>query len=173
MKTGNMNFGYEVYTNKRTGEEIEVPVIYQDAKDSNFVKIWLACFLLGLEELGNKKIKVLVYLLENRIASHNMIAKTLQEIATEAGVSYPTVFKTIQILERKNLIKRKTGVIYLSPSMIFKGTHDNRMRFMYEFRNVGAQKELTAATETEPADAQENENEIRDEYDNGEHESFG
>ncbi len=81
MKTGNLNFGYEVYTNKRTGEEIEVPVIYQDAKDSNFVKIWLACFLVGMEELGNKKIKVLVYLLENRIVSHNMIAKNASRVA--------------------------------------------------------------------------------------------
>jgi DNA-binding Lrp family transcriptional regulator len=161
MLKGDMNFGSRRFRDMETGEEIEVQTIYQDAKDSNFVKIWLAHLLMGLEELGNKKIKVLIYLLENRIVSHNIIAKTLQEIATETGVSYPTVSETIHILERRNLIKRKTGVIYLSPSMIFKGSHDNRMRIMYEFRNVG--KELAAAPETEPANAKESEDEIQNE----------
>lgn len=153
MLKGNLNFGSRRYRDIETGEEIEVQTIYQDAKDTNFVKIWLAHLLMGLEELGNKKIKVLIYLLENRIVSHNIITKTLQEIATETGISYPTVSETIHILERRKLIKRKPGIIYLSPSMIFKGTHDNRMRIMYEFRNVGAQKELPAAPETEPASA--------------------
>jgi DNA-binding Lrp family transcriptional regulator len=69
-----------------------------------------------------------------------MVTKTLREIAKETGISYPTVSETIQILERNGLITRKTGIIYLSPNMIFKGTHDNRMRVMFEYRQVAAER---------------------------------
>ncbi len=137
MKKGNLSFGSRQFADVETGEIIDVPTFYQEASDSNFEKIWLAHILVGLEELGNKKIQILSYLFKNRIISHNIVPKTLQEIAAETGISYPTVSETIHILERNGLIKRKTGIIYLAPSMIFRGTHNNRMRIMFEFREIG------------------------------------
>jgi Fe2+ or Zn2+ uptake regulation protein len=137
MRKGNLSFGSKKFADVETGEVIDVQTVYQEATDTNFEKIWLAHILVGLEELGNKKIKILSYLFKNRIISHNIVTKTLQEIATETGISYPTVHDTIKILERNGLIKRKTGIIYLAPSMIFRGTHDNRMRIMFEFRQIG------------------------------------
>jgi DNA-binding transcriptional ArsR family regulator len=155
MKKGNLSFGTKAFVEVATGEEFNVPVVYQEATDTNFEKIWLAHILTSLNELGNKKIQILSYLFKKKIVPHNIVTKTLQEIATETGISYPTVSETIQILEKNKLIKRKTGIIYLSPSMIFKGTHDSRMRIMFEFRNIGAEKEpeakeLNAAPEAEP-----------------------
>jgi DNA-binding Lrp family transcriptional regulator len=140
MKKGNLSFGSRQFADVETGEIIDVPTIYQEASDSNFEKIWLAHILVGLEELGNKKIQILSYLFKNRIVSHNIVAKTLQEIATETGISYPTVSETIHILERNGLITRKTGIIYLAPSMIFKGTHNKRMQILFEFRQVQAER---------------------------------
>jgi DNA-binding transcriptional ArsR family regulator len=155
MKTGTLRFGTETFINKATGEEVEVPTVYQDATDSGFEKIWLGHILTSLNELGNKKIQILSYLFQKKINPHNIVTKTLQEIAKETGISYPTVSETIHILAKAGLIKRKTGIIYLSPSMIFKGKHDTRMRIMFEYRNVGAGKEATVkelppAPETEP-----------------------
>ncbi len=143
MKKGTLSFGTETFIKKGTGEEIEVPAVYQDATDSNFEKIWLAHILTSLNMLGNKKIQILSYLFQNRIVSHNIVPKTLQEIATETGISYVTVSETIQLLAKAGLITRKTGMIYLSPGMIFKGTHDNRMRVMFEFRKVKAEGNKT------------------------------
>jgi predicted DNA-binding transcriptional regulator len=140
MRKGNLSFGSKQFADVETGEVIDVQTIYQEATDTNFEKIWLAHILTGLEELGNKKIKILSYLFRNRIVSHNIVTKTLQEIATETGISYPTVHDTIKILERNGLITRKTGIIYLSPGMIFKGTHDNRMRILFEFRQIAAER---------------------------------
>jgi DNA-binding Lrp family transcriptional regulator len=143
MKKGSLSFGSETFINKETREEIEVPTIYQEATDRNFEKIWLAHILTSLNELGNKKIQILSYLFQNRIISHNIVPKTLQEIANETGISYVTVSETIQILAKAGLIKRKTGMIFLSPGMIFKGTHDNRMRVLFEFRSVKAERNGT------------------------------
>lgn len=140
MKKGSLSFGSRKFADVETGEVIDVQTVYQESSDTNFEKIWLAHLLIGLEELGNKKIQILSYLFRNRIVSHNMVAKTLQEIATETGISYPTVSETIQILERNKLITRKTGIIYLAPSMIFRGTHDNRMRILFEFRQIAAER---------------------------------
>jgi DNA-binding transcriptional ArsR family regulator len=145
---GTLKFGSKIYVEQETGEEIEAQTIFQEASDSNFEKIWLAHILTSLNELGGKKIQVLSYLFKNRIISHNIVTKTVQEIATETGISYPTVSETLKILESNGLIKRKTGIIQLSPSMIFRGSHENRMRIMFEFRNVPKgkdTKELNAA----------------------------
>lgn len=140
MKNTKYNLGTKTFIEVATGEEFEVPTIYQEATDTNFEKIWLAHILTSLNELGNKKIQILSYLFRTRIKTHNMVTKTLREIAKETGISYPTVSETIQILERNGLITRKTGIIYLSPNMIFKGTHDNRMRVMFEYRQVAAER---------------------------------
>ncbi len=141
MGSKNFNFGTKAFVDLETGEEISVPVFYQEGTDRNFEKIWLAHILTSLNELGNKKIQILSYLFKNRIVSHNIVTKTLQEIATETGISYPTVSETLQILEKNGLIKRKTGIIYLDPGMIFKGTHKNRMHIMFEFRNIKTKEE--------------------------------
>jgi DNA-binding Lrp family transcriptional regulator len=149
MKQGNLSFGSEAYIKEETGERVVAQTVYQEATDSNFEKIWLAHVLVSLNELGNKKIRILGYLFKNRIVSHNIVPKTVQDIANETGISYPTVLDTIKILEKNGLIKRKTGKIYLDPGMIFKGTHDNRMRIMFEFRNINTN--TTPEEEQEPS----------------------
>ncbi len=149
MKQGNLSFGSEAFIKEETGERVVAQTVYQEATDSNFEKIWLAHVLMSLNELGNKKIQILGYLFKNRIISHNIVPKTVQDIANETGISYPTVLDTIKILEKNGLIKRKTGKIYLDPGMIFKGTHDNRMRIMFEFRNINTN--TTPEEEQEPS----------------------
>jgi DNA-binding transcriptional ArsR family regulator len=141
MKQGNLSFGSEAFIKEETGERVVAQTVYQEATDTNFEKIWLAHVLMSLNEIGNKKIQILGYLFKNRIVSHNIVPKTVQDIANEMGISYPTVLETIKILEKNGLIKRKTGKIYLDPGMIFKGTHDNRMRIMFEFRNINTTQE--------------------------------
>jgi DNA-binding Lrp family transcriptional regulator len=200
MKNNKLDFGTRKFRDMETGEDILVPVLYQDGTDRNFEKIWLAHILTSLNELGNKKIMILSYLFKNRIVSHNIVPKTLLDISKETGISYPTVSETIQILEKHGLIKRKTGMIYLDPGMIFKGTHNNRMHIMFEFRNIKSAikrekpealqpKQLTAAPDNvevkkpkvkKPtknakikAKAPEDKNAIQNEHDNGKRENLG
>jgi DNA-binding transcriptional regulator YhcF (GntR family) len=157
MGKGKLSFGTETFVKKGTGEEFEVPTVYQEATDSNFEKIWLAHILVSLNILGGKKIQILSYLFKNRIVSDNLIPKTLQEIADELRISYVTVSETIQLLAAAGLITRKRGIIYLSPGMIWKGTHDNRMRVMFEFRNIKAKQnkaEKQTPKQLQPAPAE-------------------
>jgi DNA-binding Lrp family transcriptional regulator len=142
-KNKKYNLSTRTFADVETGEEFQASTIIQEATDRDFEKIWLAHILTSLDELGNKKIQILSYLFRKRSKSDNVVTKTLREIAKETGISYPTVQETIQTLLRNGLIKKKTGVIFLSPAMIYKGTHDNRMRVMFEYREVKTQKEDT------------------------------
>ena len=58
--------GSEEYINSRTGEVETFNVIRIEDRDFNFHKIWLAHVLDAIDELGNAKIKVLTYLLEEQ-----------------------------------------------------------------------------------------------------------
>jgi hypothetical protein len=154
MANDKIVFGTKKFIDVETGEEIEVQTVYQESADVNFEKIWLTQLMLGIEKLGNKRTAVFSYLLKNRIRSNNMVPKTLMEIVKDTKVSYPTVFTAIKLLEELDLVTRKVGRIYLQPGMIYKGTHDNRMRVMYEFREVKAERNETGQQEAEPKQLQ-------------------
>ena len=59
--------GTTEYINKDTGEIETFNVIEEHDQDFNFEKIWLGHLLESLSVLGNAKIKVLNYLLANKM----------------------------------------------------------------------------------------------------------
>lgn len=154
MKNSKAHFGFKKFLDLETDEEIEVPVIEEEIEqgDINFEKIWIAHVLSALNELGNRKIKILSYLFQKREKSNNAVIKTNREIAKEINVSYTTVAQTLRKLEDAKLITRKIGVIYLNPKMIFKGTHQNRMRVLHEYRTVQNLSNSTNVSEFPPTD---------------------
>ena len=132
--------GSEEYINSRTGEVETFNVIRIEDRDFNFHKIWLAHILDAIDELGNAKIKVLTYLLENRQHASNMVVRSYEEIARDTGTSVSTVVRTVKCLEKHDILRRKkgtTGILFLNPNVIFKGPLGNRLRVLFDYHQVG------------------------------------
>ena len=125
--------------NKETGEYEEVPcqVVEREIhKDSNFMKIWLGHIMTALNEVGNKKLEVVKFILENMDKRTNLLVMTQKEMAEKIGVSSRTVNRAIKALEKANFLRAKTGAYYINPDVIFRGGHSQRMNVLTTYRKV-------------------------------------
>lgn len=146
--------GTEQYINANTGTVEDFNVIRIEDADFNFDKFWVSQLLTAIDEFGNQKIKLLLYLIQNRERSNNAIIKTVRELAADTGISKDTISATLKILEEHGIVKRKTGVIFISPSVVFRGTHNNRRRILLEYSKaennvVSIDREPTTGAEEE------------------------
>ncbi len=148
--------GTEQYMNVSSGNVEDFQVIRIEDADFNFDKFWVSQLLTAIDEFGNQKIKLLLYLIQNRERSNNAIIKTVRELAADTGISKDTISQTLKILEAHGIIKRKTGVIFISPQVVFRGSHSNRRRILIEYTktesNVVAIDRETAKQEEEEAE---------------------
>lgn len=123
------------YRNDETGEleQLQATVINEEfdkEEDINWDKIWLAEVMEAIEQVGNKKIKVVTYILKNRDKNNNFLIKTQREIAEACGVSLQTVSSTLRALEAADLIVGKSGVYQINPDRIAYGKHNKRMAIL-------------------------------------------
>ncbi len=128
--------GTEQYINATTGTIEDFQVIRIEDADFNFDKFWVSQLLTAIDEFGSQKIKLLMWLIQNRERSNNAIIKTTRELEAETGISRNTILQTLKILEAHGIVKRKTGVIFISPDVVFRGTHNNRRRILLEYRKA-------------------------------------
>jgi hypothetical protein len=141
-----------------TGEVIDAQrVIVRTETDRDFDKIWVAQIALAIELVGGASVKVLTDLMKHRNAD-NVVIKSQREIAESAGVDKATVNRTLKLLIEKELVVQIRGGVYqLSPGMIWRGTHDSRMRVLVDYqRSVSPPDPINAEewAEREVADAQ-------------------
>lgn len=133
--------GTETYINNRTGELEDFQVIRMEDTDFDFEKLWLAHLLSAIDEFSNQKMKILSHLLKKRERSNNVVIATIQDLCTQTGASKQTVVDTLKLLEKNGVIRRKTGVIFINPSIVFRGSHSNRMRVLLDYRRVEGQED--------------------------------
>lgn len=134
------------------GESREVFHILQESKDVNFERIFLAHIIEAIEEIGNKKIELLMYLFSVK-NSENMIIKTQAEIHEETGISKGTITATLNSLMDKNFIhKKSSGVYMINPDMIFKGSASKRMDILLTYKEISNEKQ----SQTEETQVSEN-----------------
>ena len=69
------------WVNRETGEVRYVREIDVKTTDKDFDKIWLTLMMSALDIIGNKKIDVLKYFVENRNRSDNLIFATQDTIS--------------------------------------------------------------------------------------------
>jgi DNA-binding transcriptional regulator YhcF (GntR family) len=141
--------GTEQYVNCATGNVEDFNVISQHEQDFNFEKFWISQIMFAIDEFGSKKLDLLMHLLKTRDKGNNTVIKTVRELAGETGISKETVSATLQILEKNGIIKRKIGVIFISPDVIFRGSHNKRMNVLIQYRAV-SQNEQDEQEETKP-----------------------
>lgn len=128
--------GTQDYINRQTGEIITCQVAEIEERDSNFTKFWLGNILAAVEEVSNAKMQLIWYLLKNMDYYNNTLLKTVQEIVDESGLGKNTVVETLKILEKYDIIRRKTGVILLNPDIMFKGGVGKRRAVLLRYMDV-------------------------------------
>lgn len=121
----------------KTGELMRVPRMEVKAVDFNFNKIWLGHLLDCLEVIGNKKIQIMSWLLENRNEKDNYIYATHRMIADETNTSLPTVTETLTLMQKQDVLQKlRNGVYQLNPDLVFMGQNNNRMDILLSYQKT-------------------------------------
>lgn len=89
--------GKETYINQKTGEINEMQVIDIEERDANFHKIWLKHILTSIDLIGNQKMKLAFWILDN-MDSENQLIMSQREMARKNEISTKTVTQTLKIL---------------------------------------------------------------------------
>ena len=132
--------GTETYVNVNTGELHEMNVVEVEDRDANFMKLWVSSILSAVDELSNQRMKIVFWLVNEAGKSRNVITKTTRELADEIGVSRTTIVNTLQVLESHDILRRKTGVIFMSPDVVYKGTRGGRLEVLTRYKSLDAPK---------------------------------
>lgn len=128
-----------VRINPDTGEAIgdpeEVNVLVKKMRRSGFAITYLAELIKLIDTIGNKKMKVVRYILDN-MDSNNKLTETTEEIARHSGVSRSVVSDTLKLLEDVGFIARKTGLVMLSPRIVHKGNAKKEHYLITKFQEI-------------------------------------
>ena len=128
--------GTQQYVNPNTGEIEEFDVTKIEQRDFNFTKVFMENFLADLDSLGNKKLKVAIYICQN-ITREGYFIGTIRTIAKKTGFSYKTIQKTLNLLLECNFLKRvEIGVYLVNADHLFKGSHKNRMNILKKYHDL-------------------------------------
>lgn len=130
---------YYQQVNPETGELIGdvkgVDVVIKEIPRVGFAITYLATIVQMIESIGNKKMQVVKYILQN-MDSNNKLSETVREIANGSGCSLQTVNDTLKILEDCQIIARKTGTVMLSPKLAHKGNAQKERFLMTKFFEI-------------------------------------
>lgn len=129
-----VKFEKKTFQDIETGEYIDATIQQVKGTKKDFEMIFYGHLVNVLDDLGNRKIKVLKYIIENRDKTTNILIKTIREIASDLNFAVKTVNDVLVLLEDKNIIKRKTGVVYITADFICDGRYQKNI--MYTFNDV-------------------------------------
>lgn len=127
----------DTWINQRTGEIIETTEILKPVGRQGFMITYLTTILEFIETIGNKKMKIIKYILTNMDKSTNTYLTTTRELAEKTETSPKTVTETLKLLEEKNIIQRRTGAIMINPRLIHKGDNNKEKALLTRFYEFG------------------------------------
>lgn len=122
-------------TGEVIGEPEEVNVLVKKMRRAGFAITYLSELVRLIDSIGNKKMQVIRYILEN-MDTTNKLTETTDEIARHSGVSRAVVSRTLTILEEVGFIARKRGVIMLSPKIAHKGNAKKEHFLLTRFQEI-------------------------------------
>ena len=128
--------GKERWVNESTGEVREFDMFEKPVHGRNgFMITYLTEVIKLIDTLGNKKMLIVKYILNNMNRAENTLIKTQREIAKETGVSIKTVNETLKILQNAKIVERKTGAIMVSPRLMNNWKNAKEQSMMIKFIN--------------------------------------
>lgn len=130
-----------------TGEVKRVDVVIKEIPRSGFAITYLSTIIQMIDAIGNKKLKVVKYILKN-MDSNNKLNETTAEIAEHCEVSRPVVIETLKMLEEIGVVARKVGLIMLSPKLVHRGSAQRERFLMTKFYEL-QEKENQPSTEAD------------------------
>lgn len=137
-----------------TGEILEAQTLVKTAGDADFHKIWLHHILEAVDEVGNAKMRVLMWLLSNA-DKQNQIWATKDEIATATGVGRATITRLLSALRDADIVtETRRSVWRLNPDVVFKGTHDRRMSVLIKYQDESQSDLFEDASKSEQTKSQ-------------------
>ena len=139
--------GTKQYVDSLTGEVETMQVISIEERDFNFHKIWLKSILSTFDLIGNKKVKLAMWIIDH-LDSENKLIGTQRAIANQAGCSLSTVSETMKSLQEADFLQKiNSGAYRINPDIIFKGSRTDRMNVLFEYRKE-ADKGAASINET-------------------------
>ena len=102
------------------GREYGVMLQSVRGSDKGFTKVWLADFMAKLDLIGNQKLKVAFWLIDNAERNTNYINYSLRQIAEKSGLGLSTVVRTMHALQEADFIRKVNKVYMLNPAILYK-----------------------------------------------------
>lgn len=137
-----IKFECDTWINQRTGEIIETTEIIKPISRQGFMITYLSEIIRLIDELGNKKMQIVKYILENIDKSSNSMFCTVRELAELTNTSTRTVQETLKTLEKVNIIQRRTGGLMINPKLIHRGNNNKEKALLTRFYNFNRGEEL-------------------------------
>src|SRR5699024_5639914 len=97
--------GTKEFIDARTGEKATMQVTNINERDANNHKMWHDHMLESLDMIGNQKIRVAMFIMEN-INKENELIMTYRVIAEKTNTSLQTVSETMKALQESNLLSK-------------------------------------------------------------------
>src|SRR5699024_3584600 len=125
--------GTKEFIDASTGEKETMQVTNIEERDANFHKIWLGHMLESLEMIGNQKIRVAMFIMEN-INKENELIMTYRVIAEKTNKSIKNVSEKMKAQQESNLLSKiRKGYYRVKPHVIFKGGRNDRMNVLLRY----------------------------------------
>ena len=122
-------------TGEVIGDIINADVVIKEIPRTGFSITYLATIISLIDNIGNKKMQVVKYILQN-MNPQNMLIETVREISKKSGCSPQTVNQTLQLLERCGIVARKSGCVMLTPKLIHKGNAQKEKYLLMKFNEI-------------------------------------
>src|SRR5699024_11990739 len=100
--------GTKEFIDASTGEKETMQVTNIEERDANFHKIWLGHMLESLDMIGNQKIRVAMFIMEN-INKENELIMTYRVIAEKNKKSQKTISTTKKTQQKNNYINKNSN----------------------------------------------------------------
>lgn len=118
-----------------TDIKAEFDVVDKPVQRQGFMIAYLSAIVSMIDKLGNQKMQVVKYLLKE-MDNNNLVISTIAKIEKETGISHTTIQATLKMLEEANIIKRKTGIIMLSPHLINRASAEKERYLLTRFHKI-------------------------------------
>jgi Fe2+ or Zn2+ uptake regulation protein len=132
--------GVESFTNNLTGEQVQMGVVSKDLDildKKGWRRVIMSDLMEVIEKVGNKKIEVLSYLIDN-MDGKNQINTTYRQISKDTQIAIETIRQTFIALKEANLIKKIGGLYVLNVEIISSygnSTNNKYLAIKYNFTN--------------------------------------
>jgi hypothetical protein len=141
--------GTDEWVNVRTGEKrivdnFEKPM---GRTPGSFMIAYLAEIISLIDKLGNQKMQVVKYILQNMNKSDNTLIITNRELAKKAGVGINTVTETLKLLREANLIVTRSGSLMLSPALMNNKKPEGEASMMVKYTQFAPSEEIDGQLE--------------------------